>query len=102
MRKEEGVTTANLGLVEDEEESSARRLLLVRDIGVPRGVAGTVGSSVFAETVVVGVAIDNVELGVALDVARRRMPMNGSEMPIGEGNMSDEDIPAEVKHTWQC
>jgi len=60
------------GLVKDEEEGGARGLQFVRDVGMPLRVIGPVGTSVFAETVVLGIAIDNVELGEALDISRRR------------------------------
>ena len=54
----------------------------VRDIGMPLREIGPVGTSVFAETVVLGIAIDNVEFGEALDVSRCRVPLDGAEVPL--------------------
>jgi len=71
LRQEQGVATANLGLVKDEEGGGARGC---------HCVTGLVGTSIFTERVVLGIAIDNVELGEALDVSRRRVPLDGTEV----------------------
>lgn len=57
LGKEEGIATADLGLVEDEEEGRARGLLLVGHVRVPGGVVCTVGTGVFLEAVVFGIAV---------------------------------------------
>ena len=80
LGEEEGVAAADLWLVEDEEKGGARRLELVRDVGVPLGVVGAVGASVLAETVILRIAIDNMELGIALYIARCGVPVNGAEV----------------------
>lgn len=82
LGQEKGVATADLGLVENEEEGGARGLQFVGDVGMPQRVTGPVGTSIFAETVVLGIAINNVELGEALDIPRRRVPLDGAEVPL--------------------
>jgi hypothetical protein len=49
---------------------------------MPQRVTGPVGTSIFTERVVLGIAIDNVELGEALDVSSRRVPLDGAEVPF--------------------
>ena len=68
LRSEEGVAT-DLGLVEDPEEGGRGRLLLVGDVGVPLEVGEEVFATVTPEALVVGIAVDDVELREALDVA---------------------------------
>ena len=82
MGQEEGVATADLGLIKDEEECGSRGLQFVGDVGMPQRVTGPIGTSIFAETVVLGIAIDNVELREALDVSRRRVPLDGAKVPL--------------------
>ena len=82
LRREEGVT-ADLGrLVEDEEEGGGRRLLFVGHVRVPAEAGEAVGAPVVAEAVVLGVAVDDVELWVARDVARGRMAVDRTKVPI--------------------
>jgi hypothetical protein len=82
LGQEQGIATADLGLVEDEEEGGSRGLQFVGDVGMPPRVIGPVSTSVFAETEVLGIAINNVELGETLDVSRRRVPLDGAEVPL--------------------
>jgi hypothetical protein len=82
LRCEEGVP-ADLGrLVEDEEEGGGRRLLFVGDVRVPAQAGEAVAAPVVAEAVVLGIAVDDVELWVARDVARGRVTVDRTEMPI--------------------
>lgn len=47
---------------------------------MPLGVVGSVGASVLTEAVVLRVAVDNVELGIAFDVAGGGVPVDGAEV----------------------
>jgi hypothetical protein len=82
LGQEESVATADLGLVKDEEEGGARGLQFVGAVGMPKRLTGPVGTSIFAERVVLGIAIHNVELGEALNVSRRRVPLDGAKVPL--------------------
>jgi hypothetical protein len=55
---------------------------------MPQREIGPVGTSIFAERVVFGIAIDNVELGEALDVSSRRVPLNGAKVPLKHGKLN--------------
>ena len=81
MGQEEGVATADLGLIKDEEECGSRGLQFVGGVGMPPRIIGSAGTTMFTETVGLGIAIDDVELGEALDVSRRSMPMEGTKVP---------------------
>lgn len=67
-------------LVKDEEEGGSGSLLLVRDVGVPAGVVDAVAAEVLLEPVVALVAVDDVELGVALHVPARWVPLDRPEV----------------------
>lgn len=68
LRREESVAT-RFGLVEDEEERGAGGLAFVRDVRVPAGMVDTVTTEIVLEEIVLGVPVDDVEFGVAFDVA---------------------------------
>ena len=78
----QGIASADLGLVKDEEESGARRLQFVGDIRMPPCLTDAVGKTKFTERVLLSIAIDNVEFGEALDVCSRRVPLDGAEVPF--------------------
>ena len=55
---------------------------------MPQREIGPVGTRIFAERVVLGIAIDNVEFGEAFDVARRRVPLNGAKVPLKHSKLN--------------
>lgn len=80
LRCKEGVAANERGLVEDEEEGGARRLLLVGNVGVPLEATEAVGAAVLLEFVVLAVAVHHVELGVALDIPGCGMALDRPEV----------------------
>lgn len=87
----------NTYLVQDPEQGSTRGLFLIRHIGVPAGLIGTVGTPVLLKAIVAGITIDcrklnnwvflieealltNVELRIALHISGCGVDLNRSEV----------------------
>ena len=83
LRPEQSVS-ADGGLIEDEEEGRSGGLLLVGNVRVPSDLSDAVAAVVVLEEGEgLGVEVDDVEFGEALDVARGWVALNGPKVPKG-------------------
>lgn len=100
LGQEEGVAT-ELGLLKDEEEGGGGGLLLVGDVGVPLDASEAVVGEVFAEAVVVLVAVDDVEFGEALDITGSGVALDGTEVAEEQMIRFMHDLKEAEARTWQ-